>query len=96
MIDLTTFAGSRPGGRVTFLLRGKKVTKEARPATPALRASLPPGHRAGRRLNSLRSDNAAGPLRPGSPPLGGAEGRGKPAVYFRYRDVIPVMESFPS
>ena len=24
-------AGTRPGGRVTFLLRGKKVTKETRP-----------------------------------------------------------------
>ena len=29
------FAGSRPGGRGTFLLRGKKVPKEARPAAPA-------------------------------------------------------------
>jgi hypothetical protein len=28
-------AGSRPGGRVSFLLRGKKVTKETRPAAPA-------------------------------------------------------------
>jgi hypothetical protein len=28
-------AGSRPGGRGTFLQRGKKVPKETRPAAPA-------------------------------------------------------------
>jgi hypothetical protein len=32
-------AGSRPGGRVTFLLHDKKVTKETCPATSALRAT---------------------------------------------------------
>jgi hypothetical protein len=32
-------AGSRPGGRVTFLLYDKKVTKETYPATSALRAT---------------------------------------------------------
>ena len=71
LIDL---AGSRPGGRGTFLLRGKKVPKETRPAAPALRASLATDYRAGRPLNSLRSDKAAGPPRPDSPPLGRAEG----------------------
>jgi hypothetical protein len=32
-------AGTRPGGRVTFLLYDKKVTKETYPATSALRAT---------------------------------------------------------
>jgi hypothetical protein len=67
-------AGTRPGGRGTFLLRGKKVPKETRPAAPALRAPLPPEHRTGRPLNSLRSDRAAGLPRSGTPPLGGTEG----------------------
>ena len=67
-------AGSRPGGRGTFLLRGKKVPKETRPAAPALRATLAPHRQPGRPLNSLRSDNAAGLPRSGGPPLCGAEG----------------------
>jgi hypothetical protein len=67
-------AGTRPGGRGTFLSRDKKVPKEARPAAPALRASLTPDYRSGRPLNSLRSDNATGHPRPDSLPLGGAEG----------------------
>ena len=71
---VTDAAGSRPGGRDTFLLRSKKVSKEMRPAAPALRASLPPNHQPGRPLNSLRSDNAAGLPRSGGSPLGGAEG----------------------
>ena len=33
-------AGSRPGGRVAFLLCGKKVTKETHPAVPGLRPTL--------------------------------------------------------
>ena len=36
-----------------------EVGKEARPAAPALRASLPPAASPGCPLNSLRSDNAA-------------------------------------
>jgi hypothetical protein len=38
-------AGIRPGGRDTFLLRGKKVPKETRPAAPALRAEGSPESR---------------------------------------------------
>ncbi len=81
------FAGTRPGGRVTFLLRGKKVTKRVcqtrRPAAPALRAPLAPDHRPGRPLNSLRSDNAAG--NPGPAVLRSAGQRGQPlsVCYFR-------------
>jgi hypothetical protein len=33
-------------------------------------------HRTAQSLNSLRSDNAAGLPRPGTPPLGGVEGNG--------------------
>ena len=53
-------AGTRPGGRDTFLLHDKKVPKEACPAAPALRATLAAGGPPGRSLNSLRSDNATG------------------------------------
>ena len=69
-------AGSRPSGRLTFLSRDKKVSKETRPAAPALRAPLPPNRQPGRPLNSLRSDNPAGLPRSGGPPLGATEGMG--------------------
>ena len=53
-------AGIRPGGRGTFLLRGKNVPKEALPASSVLRATLAAKGPPGRSLNSLRSDNATG------------------------------------
>ena len=79
MLRKLVFAGTRPGGRDTFLLRGKKVPKRVwqmrRPAAPALRAALASDYRVGRPLNSLRSNNAAGHPRRDSPTLGGAEGK---------------------
>ena len=55
--------------------RGKKVPKETRPAAPAFgfpryRLSVRPAAKL-----ACGSDNAAGPLRPDSPPLGVAEGK---------------------
>jgi len=62
---------------IYFLARAKKVGKEALAAPacglPSRRKGSP-----GRWLNSLRSDNATGLLPANLPPLGGAEGKGKP------------------
>jgi hypothetical protein len=57
------FAGTRPGGRVTFLLRGKKVTKEARPAASALRATRSLRRQAGRACKLAFGSNS----KPGNP-----------------------------
>ena len=73
-------AGTRPGRRDTFLLRGKKVPKESRPALPALRAALAAKGSPGRQLNSLRSDNASG-LLPATLPRSAAQ-RGHSSVRF--------------
>ena len=86
------FAGTRPtstggtalwapaGGRVTFLLRDKKVTKESRPASSAWlrQAPLPLPLPAGRRCNSptaqIVSPSTAGLPRPSRTSLGDSEG----------------------
>jgi hypothetical protein len=72
-------AGSRPGGRLTFLLRGKKVSKEARPASPvglrptALRCS----ERRAAFANSPCGLGQRSRTTPAAPALlGGEEGRG--------------------
>jgi len=72
-------AGTRPGGRDTFLLRGKKVSKETRPAFPARhsRAALPPPGPGGRlRKLAYGSNSEAALPRPCLALLGGAEGMG--------------------
>jgi len=74
---LLNAAGTRPGGRDTFLLRGKKVPKESRPAFPARRsrAALPPQVPGGRlRKLAFGSNSEAALPRPCLAPLGGAEG----------------------
>jgi len=55
------FAGTRPGGRDTFLLHDKKVSKEACPASPALRAEGSPESRpfAWRKAKQLALRNPA-------------------------------------
>jgi len=75
---LLNAAGTRPGGRDTFLLRGKKVSKESRPAFPARRSRAPlPTQVPGGRLRKLAcgSNSEAALPRPCLAPLGGAEGR---------------------
>ena len=58
-VGLTLEAGTRPGGRGTFLLRGKKVPKEARPTAcdpfASLRGNLCRGADGVGRRNSLRA-----------------------------------------
>jgi len=70
-------AGTRPGGRDTFLLRGKKVPQETRPAFPARRsrAALPAQDPGGRlRKLAYGSNSEAALPRPCPAPVGGAEG----------------------
>ncbi len=70
-------AGTRPGGRVTFLLHDKKVTKESCPTSSArlrraaLLLALPCGQRC---KLAFGSNSIAGLPRPPRPSLGDSEG----------------------
>jgi hypothetical protein len=65
--DCLPSAGSRPGGRLTFLLRGKKVSKEARPASPVgLRPT--PLRCSGRRAVFANSPQCGSDSEAGRPP----------------------------
>ena len=89
-----TVAGSRPGGRLTFLSRDKKVSKEARPTAPACGSprSRPPALPAAK-LAALRQRGRTAQVRRPSARRGRGEPESNSSLRLLFRCPEPKSES---
>ena len=92
-VDGATDAGSRPGGRLTFLSRDKKVSKETRPTAPAcgFPRSRPPALPAAK-LATLRQRGRTAQVRRPSARRGRGEPKSNSPLRFLFRCPDPNRE----